>query len=209
MREVLGVPLLPPTYACSALGYMLKSGALREWRPTVGGVCLWSQWPGPGAAQTCSDCWKLRWGLRCPGLWELGPEMGTGASPPSGPAPLLLREMRDSRGLGRLVSLLLGCSPFIRVWAPKPLMPKEWELNVECRCWPSGSSDVPGPGMLSDGSELPGLSCSGPGCWCGNFGEAAPWCQDSEVSTHLWAWQRCAFLLGRWPGLLPTVSHTS
>lgn len=34
----------------------------------------------------------------------------------------------------------LGCLPFIRGWAPKPLMLEEWVRNVECQ--PSGHGDV-------------------------------------------------------------------
>lgn len=107
------------------------------------------------------------------GALGAGMEIGRDSGPFLGAQHFLsLREMRGSRDLGRLVHPFSpGCLPFIGGWAPKPLMPKEWVRNVECRCQPSGSSAVRHPGRLLDGSTwLPALCRSGSGCSCRKLG---------------------------------------
>lgn len=106
------------------------------------------------------------------------PSRGPNISPPEGD--------KGSRGLGRQASLLPGCLPFIRAWAPKPLMPQEWGRNVECGCWPSGSSDVLGQA----GSQLAAGSQASPALGLAAAAEASekldPGCWDLEESTCLW-----------------------
>lgn len=69
VRGVSGVPLLPSTQAHLALGCLLNSGCSGPRCPADGGrvfVC-------PVVGIWGSNCQNLGWGLRHPGLWELGP----------------------------------------------------------------------------------------------------------------------------------------
>lgn len=100
------------------------------------------------------NCQNLRWGLRHPGLWELGPETA-GTS--------LLRAMRGSRGPGEVgASHVPGVLPFIR--APKPLVPRNG-----CEMWSVGTGHL--AALVSRGRRpsegvAPAVSFAGPGRHC-------------------------------------------